>query len=156
MVHNDVPPRDRYFEDWLVDEVFESETSYLMTADRIIEFATEFDPQAFHTDPAAAEASPFGGLIASGWHTGSAMMRLLTEFLGPASLGSPGVEELRWLEPVRPGDELRVRLTVLEKRPSSSKPDRGLVRCRQELMRTDGKIVMSQIATLILAKYPAS
>lgn len=156
MAQNDVPPKVRFFEDWSVDEVFEGEASYLMTAQRIVEFGQEFDPQAFHTDPAAAEASAFGGLIASGWHTGSAMMLLLTEFLGPTSLGSPGVDKLRWLEPVRPGDELRLRLKVLNTRASESKPDRGLVRCRQELFRTDGVVVMSHEATFMLHRKPKS
>lgn len=149
-----VRPSDQYFGDWTVGDVFETEGSYVMTAERMVEFANEFDPQIFHTDPVAAKESVFGGLIASGWHSGSAMMRLLTEFLGPSSLGSPGVDELRWLEPVRPGDELRVRLTVLETRPSSSKPDRGLVRCSEELFRKDGTVVMSQVATLICARRP--
>ena len=152
---SDIHPRDRWFEDWSEGDVFETESTYRMEADRIVSFAQEFDPQSFHTDPLAAEASIYGGLIASGWHTGSAMMRLLTELLGPASLGSPGVDELRWERPVRPGDELRLRLTVLETRRSTSKPDRGILRCREELLNTDGEIVMSMVPTLFVAARSA-
>ena len=90
----------------------------------VIAFARRFDPQPIHTDPAAAAAGPFGGLIASGWHTASLVMRVLVEhyLARRASLASPGIDELRWLQPVRPGDVLRVRTTVLEARRSRSKP----------------------------------
>ena len=95
----------------------------------VIDFGQRFDPQPFHVDPIAAAAGPYGGLIASGWHT-CALMRLLAEqYLSPASsLGSPGIDELRWILPVRPGDTLTLKTTVREARQSRSKPDRGLIR----------------------------
>ncbi len=125
----------RYWEDIKQGEVFEL-GSHTMDKERMIAFAREFDPQPFHTDEKAAEASVWGGLIASGWLTGSTLMRLLYDgFLkDTASLGSPGVDELRWLKPVRPGDTLTARLTVIEVTASRSRPDRGIVRTRMELM----------------------
>lgn len=145
--------RDRYFEDWSVGEVVETE-SHLMTAARIQSFGEEFDPQPFHVDRRAAEASVFGGLIASGWHTGSVLMRLATTLLGPSSMGSPGVDDLRWIQPVRPGDELRLRLEVIEARPSESKPDRGLLRLGQRLVNQRDETVMSLETTLIIRRRP--
>ena len=124
----------------------------------VVAFAQRYDPQPVHTDRDAATAGPFGGLIASGWHTASLVMRILVEhFLARgAALASPGVDELRWRQPVRPGDVLRVRVTVLEARRSQSKPDRGLVRTRIEALNQDGAIVMSMIAmNLFLCRYPA-
>lgn len=138
------PAEERYFEDYVPGSVFEYGTVSVSEAD-IIDFAKRFDPQVFHTDPEAAARGPFGGLIASGWHTGSLMMRLFAErFLSRASsLGSPGVDEVRWRRPVRPGDSLRVRATVLEARRSRSKPDRGIVRTFVEVLNQHGEIVMS-------------
>lgn len=114
----------------------------------VIEFARQFDPQPIHTDPEAARTGPFGGLIASGWHTVSLVMRVLVDnyLARGASLASPGVDELRWLQPVRPGDVLRVRATVAEARRSQSKPDRGLVRTKIEVLNQDERIVMSLMA----------
>jgi acyl dehydratase len=114
----------------------------------VIEFARQFDPQPIHTDPEAARAGPFGGLIASGWHTVSLTMRVLVDnyLARGASLASPGVDELRWLQPVRPGDVLRVRATVVEARRSQSKPDRGLVRTKIEVLNQDERVVMSLTA----------
>ena len=105
----------RYWDDMKAGEVVEL-GSHTMDQERMLSFAREFDPQPFHTDPKAAEASVWGGLIASGWHTGSTLMRLFYDgFLkDTASLGSPGIDELRWLKPVRPGDTLTARLTVTE------------------------------------------
>src|SRR4051794_12307010 len=99
-------------------------------ADEIVAFATQFDPQPFHVDEAAAAAGPFGGLVASGWHSAAIFMRMYVDAVlnDTASMGSPGVEELRWLVPVRPGDTLRGRATVLEATPSGSRADRGTVR----------------------------
>jgi acyl dehydratase len=98
-----------------------------------------------HVDSEAARRGRFGGLIASGWHTGAMMMRLLADNFLPkaASLASPGIDELRWLHPVRPGDLLRIRVTVLEATPSRSKPDRGMVRTLIEVLNQDGNVVMS-------------
>jgi acyl dehydratase len=148
-----IHPRDRYFEDWAAGEVFESDT-HRMDEQRIIDFGREFDPQVFHTDPERARETIYGGLIASGWHTGSVMMRLLTEFLGPASMGSPGGEHLRWLAPVRPGDDLRLRLTVVETVPSSSKPDRGVVKTRSEVVNQHDVVVMSLDGALMMRRRP--
>ena len=133
----------RYFEDF-----FEGLTVDLgnveFTADGIIEFARAYDPQPMHTNPEAARESIYGGLIASGWHTAGAYMRLLVDsVIGQSeSLGSPGIDNLRWLRPVRPGDILHARLTVLEARLSSSRPDRGIVRSRGEMLNQNDEIVM--------------
>ena len=115
-----------------------------MSEAEIIAFAKEYDPQPFHVDPVAAKDGPFGGLIASGWQTTSMMMRLLVEhFISPeSSLGAAGVDEIRWPRPVRPGDTLRVRATVLEARRSNSKPDRGIVRSLAEVTNQHGEAVM--------------
>jgi acyl dehydratase len=146
-----VDVRNRYFEEWSVGEVFETD-SHEMTVDRMLSFAEEFDPQPFHVDPDAAAESIYGGLIASGWHTGSVLMRLLTTVLGPSSMGSPGVDKLRWLAPVRAGDQLRVRLTVLDTRTSESKPDRGIIRFKQEMFNQRHEMVMSLEATLFMKR----
>ena len=146
-----VPIGQRYFEDYVPGSVFEYGTIVVDQAD-IIEFARRFDPQTLHTDATAAARGPFGGLIASGWHTASLTMRLLVDhYLSKvASLGSPGVDELRWTQPVRPGDALRVRASVLEARRSRSKPDRGIVRTLIEVLNQHGDVVMSLKALNIL------
>ena len=126
----------------MVDEFGE----VVVTADEIVAFARRYDPQAMHVDPAAAAHGAFGGLIASGWHTAAMVMRLFVEhYLSKvATLPSPGIDELRWMRPVRPGDTLRVRVTVVETLRSRSKPDRGLVRSLVEVLNQDGEVVMSQ------------
>jgi len=138
------PITNRFFEDYVPGNVHEL-GSIGITADEIIEFARRYDPQPFHTDPEAARQTQFGGLIASGWQTAGLMMRLIVErYLSHvASLASPGVDELRWTQPVRPGDTLSVRATVLEARPSQSKPDRGLIRTLFEVLNQRGEVVMS-------------
>ena len=138
---------DLYFEDFQPGQVFEL-GSRNVTQDEIVSFAREWDPQPFHTDVRVAEASTFGGLIASGWHTGAMWMRLYVDsVLGrAASMGSPGIEELRWLAPVRPGDTLSGRLTVLEATPSERRADRGTIRSRAEMVNQDGVTVMSMVA----------
>jgi len=137
---------DRYFEDYRVGETYEFGPAEV-TEERILSFAEEFDPQPFHTDPKAAVDGPFGGLIASGWHTCGIMMRLYADhYLSRvASLGGPGVDELRWLAPVRPGDRLSVRATVEQARTSRSKPDRGLVHTRVEVVNQNGDVVLSAV-----------
>jgi len=122
--------------------------AYTFTTEAIKEFANKFDPQSFHIDEEAAENSPFGGLIASGWHTSSALMRMLVdEFLGEksGSLGSPGIDQIRWLKPVRPGDTLNVRSSILDVTPSRSKPDRGAVRTSYSVRNQDDDEVMTMI-----------
>jgi acyl dehydratase len=120
-----------------------------VTADEIVEFASRYDPQMIHTDPEAAAAGPFGGLIASGWHTASLMMRLFADHYisDVSSLASPGVDELRWVKPVRPGDRLSLDVEVLEARRSRSKPDRGIVRTRVVLVDQDDAPVLTALAT---------
>ena len=138
---------DLYFEDFEAGQVVELGTR-TVTEDDIVAFASQWDPQPFHVDPIAARASAFGGLIASGWHTGAMWMRLYVDSVlgGVASMGSPGIEELRWLAPVRPGDTLRGRLTVLETRPSERHPGRGTIRIRGEMVNQDGVTVMSMVS----------
>ena len=145
----------RYWEDIKEGEVVELGRR-TMDKERMIAFAREFDPQPFHTDEKAAEASVWGGLIASGWLTGSTLMRLLYDgFLkDTASLGSPGIDELRWLKPVRPGDTLTARLTVIEATASRSRPDRGIVRTRMELMNQDGEAVMTITGVNFISRRP--
>ena len=148
-----VPREDRYFEDYLPAAVYEY--GYLtVTEAEILEFARRFDPQPIHIDPEFAAAGPFGGLIASGWHTASMMMRLFADhYLSRvASLASPGIDELRWPAPVRPGDQLRLRTTIMEARLSRSKPDRGLVRTRGELLNSGDRTVLSLVAMNLLGR----
>jgi acyl dehydratase len=138
------PNNDRYFEDYVEGDIH-TFGSIAVEADEIIGFAKRFDPQSFHIDPEAAKRTPFGGLIASGWHTGGLMMRLFFEhyLTHVASLGSPGIDELRWLKPVRPGDKLSLRVTVLKAIPSKSKPDRGVVTSLIEVLNQTDEIVMA-------------
>ena len=135
---------ERYFEDYAPGAVFEF-GEIAVTAEEIVAFATRYDPQPMHTDPAAAASGAFGGLIASGWHTAALAMRLLTEhFLSAASsIASPGIDELRWARPVRPGDRLSLRVTVVEANRSRTKPDRGMIRGLVEVLNQDGEVAMS-------------
>ena len=132
-----------YFDDFALGDTVELGSKTVDEAE-IIRFAREYDPQPFHVDPSIAAQSIFGGLIASGWHTCAVTMRLLVDGLlsKSASLGSPGVEQLRWTKPVRPGDTLSARVVVLELRPSQSKPDRGTVKIRTEVTNQTGEQVM--------------
>jgi len=118
----------------------------------ILEFANKYDPQLFHVDKEAANESLYGGLIASGWHTGSLMMRLLAEnFLGESSMGSPGLQELSWFAPVRPGDTLTLHVEILSKRLSKSKPDRGFLTCRNDLVNQHDAVVMRTVPLMMIA-----
>jgi acyl dehydratase len=116
-----------------------------ISREAIVDFATRWDPQPFHLDEEAGRGSIYGGLIASGWHTCAIAMRMMCDsyLLEAHSMGSPGVEDVRWLRPVRPGETLRGRMTVLESRPSRSKPDRGTIRSRWEIFDAEGNQVMS-------------
>ena len=132
----------RYFEDFAEGQVFElGETT--VSEEEILAFARKFDPQPFHIDPEAARRSMYKGLIASGWHTGSIYMGLMVRnlLLDSSSLGSAGIDELRWLKPVRPGDRLRARLTVTSVRPSSKRADRGTVFTQGEMLNQNGERV---------------
>ena len=147
----------RYWDDMKAGEVVEL-GSHTMDQERMLSFAREFDPQPFHTDPKAAEASVWGGLIASGWHTGSTLMRLFYDgFLkDTASLGSPGIDELRWLKPVRPGDTLRATVQVVEQRPSGSKPDRGIIRLHWTALNQRSEPVLTMTSMQLVKRRPAS
>jgi acyl dehydratase len=152
------PVEDRYFEDYVPGSTHEFG---LITIDeeQIVAFGKQFDPQIFHTDPEAAKSSIYGGLIASGWHTASLMMREVVRYYLPraASLGSPGVDELRWYLPVRPSDRLSVRMTVLETSRSRSKPDRGVVTSLFEVLNQERKVIMStKGVNFILCRSPQS
>jgi acyl dehydratase len=149
------PAAERYFEDYTPGAVFTSGAITVSEAE-IIDFARQYDPQAMHTDPAAAATGRFGGLIASGWHTAAMMMRLFaTNFLSPASsVASPGIDELRWLQPVRPGDVLSLRVTIVEARRSRSRPGEGVVRSFIEVLNQDGAVVMSLKPISLIACRP--
>jgi len=137
----------RYWEDFAVGETTEV-GAVDVTREEIVEFAQRYDPQPFHVDDAAADGGPYGGLIASGWHTASLFMGLFvrTILLDAASMGSPGVEELRWTAPVRPGDRLTGRVTVTASEPSSKRPDRGTIFTTSEVLNQDGTVVMTMKA----------
>lgn len=146
------PDAERYFEDYIEGAAHELGT-VTVDEDEVIDFARRFDPQDFHADPEKARAGAFGGLIASGWHTAAMAMRLYARhYLSNASsLGSPGIDELRWPAPTRPGDTLSVRVTVRQARRSKSKPDRGVVRSFTEVFNQDRQVVMSFLAVNIIA-----
>ena len=143
----------RYFEDFAEGDVIEI-GSKTVTRDEIVAFAREFDPQPFHVDEEAGASSPFGGLIASGWHTTAMWMRLYVDaiLLDSASLGSPGVEALRWLRPVRPGDTLTGRARVLWTKPSETDPRRGTVFSESTFENQDGEVVMRLRARGLFAR----
>lgn len=130
--------------------------SHTVTREEIIAFARAWDPQPFHVDEEAARRSIYGGLIASGWHTASLSMRLVVDgFLRrAASLGSPGVDQLRWLRPVRPGDTLSVRVEILEVTPSRSKPDRGSIRATYETRNQDSEVVLTLTCAMMFLRRP--
>ncbi len=147
-----------YLEDFAVGDRREF-GRYAVTLEEVLDFAHKYDPQPFHIDEAAAAKTHFGGLIASGWHTCGMFMRMLADDLqtrGGGSLGSPGVDELRWLKPVRPGDVLSVRSEVIEVRPSKSKPERGIMRARFEVFTEDGAVVMTLSSVSLLRRRPSA
>jgi acyl dehydratase len=137
-------PANRYFEDYVAGAVHEF-GSIAVEEQEVINFGKRFVPLSYHTDPELAKKSIYGRLIASGWHTTALMMRLYTDhYLSKvANLGSPGADELKWDKPVFPGDELSLRVTVLETRRSESKPDRGIVRSFVEVLNRKREVVMS-------------
>ena len=149
------PPDDRYFEDYTPGDVYEFGT-ITVTEPEIIEFAKQFDPQYFHIHPEKAAESRFGGIIASGWHTAGLAMRLYVDhFLSHvASLASPGVDDVRWPNPVRPGDTLRIRVTILEARLSRSKTDRGVVHAKIEAINQKHELVLSMVGISIIGRRP--
>jgi len=144
-----------YFDDYAPGTTFDCGSVSVDEAE-IISFAKTFDPQALHVDPEAAARGPFGGLVASGWHTAALVMRQLVEhyLAAEASLGSPGMDEIRWLGPVRPGNTLSVRATVAEARRSQSRPDRGIIKTVIEAVNQDGRTVMRATGTNFLRVRP--
>ena len=153
----DTTPAATTFDDFIPGRTFDL-GSVDVTKDEIVEFASRFDPQPFHIDPEAAARTMFGGIIASGWHTCSMCMRLLVDGLlaNSTSLGSPGMEQIRWLAPVRPGDRLTARSTVEEARPSTSKPDRGTVTLLTEMTNQDGVVVMTMRGMGMYGRRPVA
>ncbi|MEM5274036.1 MaoC family dehydratase [Cupriavidus taiwanensis] len=145
-----------YFEDFEAGSRREL-GSYLVTEEEILSFARQYDPQPFHIDKEAATSSIYGGLISSGWMTCSIMMRLLVlSTTGKsASMGSPGVDEIRWLKPVYAGDTLTVVLNVLDSRPSQSKPDRGVVHTQWEATNQRGELVCTVKGMGMYGRRPA-
>lgn len=145
----------RYFEDFKAGDRFES-ASLTISERLILEYARFYDPQVFHTDPEAAKATVYGGLIASGLQTIGIAFKLFFEtgVLSACSLGSPGLDEIRWKAPVRPGDTLRVVAEILEARPSSSKPDRGLVRILYTMLNQRGETVTTLIGNQLCRRRP--
>lgn len=146
------PIEGRYFEDYQVGAIYEYGYAIVGEAE-MIDFAARFDPQPIHVDPQFAATGPFGGLIASGWLTCAIFMRLFADhYLSrTASLASPGIDEMRWSTPVRAGDSLRLQTTILDTRRSRSKPDRGLVRTRAEVLNQDDGNALSLIAMNLIA-----
>jgi acyl dehydratase len=145
--------RERHFEDFAPGQTYES-GRIAVDAQQVVEFATRFDPQPFHTDPEAARGTMFGGLAASGWHTAAITMRLLVESdVRPAGgwIGA-GCDELRWPRPVRPGDELRTESQVLEMRPLKSRPDQGLVKMRTATLNQKNEEVQIMVANLLVRR----
>jgi acyl dehydratase len=142
----------RYFDDLKAGDRFESK-DFSVTADAIIEFGRQWDPQSFHIDPALAKQTMFGGLIASGWHTAAITMRLFVQALdfaeGAVGLG---VDELRWPTPVRPGDVLRVETEIVDSRPSRSKPSHGIIRLRNTTRNQRNEVVQTMFASALVPK----
>jgi acyl dehydratase len=147
--------RLRYFEDFTVGHTVTSE-GRTITREEMVQFARLYDPQPFHLDDEAAKKTIYGGLIGSGWLTTAVMMRLLWDTLlkDVVSLGSPGSDEIRWLKPVRPGDTLRARFTILEAIPSRSKPDRGVVKTFTEMLNQHGEVVMTMRGLGMFGRRP--
>ena len=148
---------DLYFEDFTVGREFRTD-GVTVTESQILDFALAFDPQPFHLDAEAAKGTIFGGLIASGFHTMALTFRVFasTRALAACSLGSPGVDEVRWLRPVRPGDTLRATVQVLEQRPSGSKPDRGIVRLHWTSLNQRGEPVLTMVSMQLLKRRAAA
>lgn len=151
----------RYYEDLVIGTLTKSELTYEVTREEVIDFAGKYDPQPFHLDDDAAAKTHFGRLSASGWHTAAMVMRMMVEGWSTqeptASLGSPGVDELRWRKPVYPGDTLRVESKLIGKRRMKSRPDMGLTKTEQTVYNQDNEIVMTMVSNgLIQVRDPES
>ena len=147
-----------YLDDFTPGQRFAGRTRIRIEDDRVKAFASEFDPQPFHLDERAAGASIFRGLAASGWHTAAVTMRLLvdSDFQPAGGIVGAGFDELRWPQPVRPGDELRVECEVLEVRPSKSRPEQGLIKVRTNTLNQDGTVVQTSVGNLVVPRRPTS
>jgi acyl dehydratase len=147
----------RWFEDFHAGDVV-SLGSRTLTRDEIVAFAARWDPQPMHLDEASGNASLLHGLSASGWHTGCVLMRLFADNLlnRSASLGSPGIDSLKWLRPVHPGDTLTATLTILDARPSASRPTLGLLRCRFDVANQHGEAALRMESTLMMGRRTAA
>lgn len=145
----------RYLDDFTVGEVFKT-PGVTLTEGEIVHFALQYDPQPFHLDAEAAAASLYGGLIASGFQTISLAFRLFIQngMLRESSMGSPGMDELRWFAPVRPGDTLHTEVEVKDIRPSSSKPDRGIAKFLYRAVNQRGEVVASFLVNHLLRRKP--
>ncbi len=141
-----------FLEDFTAGQRFAGHTRIRLDEQSVKAFASEFDPQPFHLDEAAAGSSIFRGLAASGWHTAAITMRLLvdSEFRPAGGIVGAGFDELRWPQPVRPGDELRVESEILEVRPSKSRPQQGLVKVRTNTLNQHGEIVQTSVGNLVV------
>jgi len=143
-----------FFEDITIGET-ETFGSYQVTKDEVIDFASKYDPQPFHLDENIAKQSVFGGLCASGWHTCAMTMRIMVDHMmqqGFAGMGSPGVDEIKWKQPVFPGDTLSVRGEFIEKRESKSRPNLGLVKSRYQVFNQKNELVMQMVANSMVLK----
>jgi acyl dehydratase len=145
-----------YFEDFVPGSV-EDYGPRLVTREEIIAFAAQFDPQPMHLDEEAARATMLGGLAASGWHSCAILMRMTCDWfvLDSASWGGPGIEEVRWQKPVRPGDRLTLRRTVREKRVSNSRPEMGFVKFHYEMLNQAGEVVMTLTTPMMMGRREA-
>ena len=150
-------PARRYFEDVKVGEITRF-GRHEVTREEIVEYAREFDPQPFHLDEAAGRASLYGGLIASGWHTGAMFMRMVADHLGPtdATAGAMGFDDLKWIQPVRPDDVLSVESEIREKIELRSRPDLGLVKIESRVGNQRGEVVMSLVSLVLYLRRSPS
>jgi acyl dehydratase len=145
----------KYFEDVQVGEVMRF-GRYEVTREEIIEYARQFDPQPFHLDEASARESMYGGLIASGWHTGAMFIRMVAQHMTPihATAGAMGFDDLKWVRPVRPGDVLSVESVIREKIESRSRPERGLVKIESRVRDQRDEVVMSLVSLVVYLRRP--
>ena len=147
----------KYFEDFPAGTLIDC-GSRVVGKDEIVRFASEFDPQPFHIDDAAAAETHFGEVVASGWHSGSIAMRMVVDkvLLDSACMGSPGMERVRWLKPLRPGTCVTTRFSVLEAEPSRTRPDRGRLKVVFELSDDKDELLMDSVAIVLFGRRPAS
>jgi hypothetical protein len=146
-----------YWEDFFKGQVFQCGPVQI-SEQEILQFASQYDPQRFHVNTEAAKNTPFKGLIASGWQTGSLMMRMVCDgfLVNSSSIGSPGLESLKWLKPVRPGDILRTSVEVLETRPLNSKPHLGMMNSRWSCLNQNDELTTTLEAWIMFEKRPQS